>query len=69
MAALKSCLRRIPGFTAEFAACLAERNPEPSRSKVSSYSRDELARILNAARRDVRLAAERIRAVRALLAR
>ena len=69
LAALKSCLRRVPGITAEFAACLAERNPARIRSKVSSYSRDELARILTAARRDVRLAAERIRAGRALLAR
>jgi len=69
LAALKCFLRRIPGITAEFAACLAERNPPPARSTVSSYSRDELARILAAARRDVRLAAQRIRAGRALLGR
>ncbi len=69
LAALKCSLRRIPGITAQFAACLAERNPPPNKSKVSSYSRDELARILTAARRDVRQAAKRIRAGRALLGR
>jgi hypothetical protein len=69
LAALKCFLRRIPGITAEFAACLAERNPPPPPSMVSSYSRDELARILAAARRDVRQAAQRIRTGRALLGR
>jgi hypothetical protein len=69
LATLKSSLRRIPGITAEFAACLAERNPRDNGSKVSSYSRDEFARILAAARRHVRQAAERIRAGRALLGR
>ena len=69
LAALKSSLRRIPGITPEFAACLAQRNPPPTSSTVSSYSRDEFARILAAARRQVRQAAQRIRAGRALLGR
>src|SRR5439155_1686392 len=56
LASLKCFLRRIPGITGEFAACLTERNPPPAKSTVSSYSRDELARILAAARRDVRQA-------------
>jgi len=69
LASLKCFLRRIPGITGEFAACLTERNPPPAKSTVSSYSRDELARILAAARRDVRQATQRIRNGRALLGR
>jgi hypothetical protein len=66
---LKSCLRKVPGTTVGFTACLSEPNPSHTPSTETSYSRDELARILNAARRDVRRAAERIRAGRNLLRR
>ncbi|MDG4795452.1 hypothetical protein [Micromonospora sp. WMMD1082] len=67
LAVLKACLRRVPGITAEFTACLSEppRRPSPK----TSYSRTEMVRTLDAARGDVRRAAERIQAGRALLQR
>ena len=69
LAVLKACLRRVPGITVGFAACLSEPSPQRARSIEASYSREELARILNAARRDVRQAADRILAGRSLLRR
>lgn len=69
LADLKSSLRRVPGISAEFSACLNERNPARCTSKVTSYSRDEFSRILNTARRDARQAIERVRSGRELLRR
>lgn len=69
VAVVKACLRRVPQITAEFTACLSTPNPPQRRSPQASYSREEFARILIAARRDVRRAAERIRTGRALLRR
>ncbi len=66
---LKSSLRCVPGLTAAFSACLNERNPPRRASKVASYSRGEFTRVLNAARRDVRQAARRVRDGRELLRR
>lgn len=67
---LKRMLRLIDGLSAEFRTALAERNPPaPAASSTASYSRGEYQRILNAARRDIRLAATRIRGNRELLRR
>jgi hypothetical protein len=69
LATLKPVLRRLPGITTEFMACLDEPNPPRTRSQETSYSREEMARILHTARRDVRRAADRIHAGRELLCR
>jgi hypothetical protein len=69
LATLKPVLRRLPGITTEFMACLDEPNPPRIRSREASYSREEMARILHTARRDVRRAADRIHAGRELLRR
>ena len=67
---LKRMLRLIDGLGAEFCTALAERNPPtPAASSTASYSRGENQRILNAARRDIRAAAVRIRGNRELLRR
>lgn len=69
LAVLKQFLRLLQGMSDGFAACLRERNPSKKPSSESSYSRAELDRIMAAARADVRRAAARIRAGRALLHR
>jgi hypothetical protein len=65
---LKTTLRQVDGISAEFLTALRERNP--SRVECTprrSYSRNENQRILNAARHDIRQAAQRIRGNRDLL--
>lgn len=67
---LKRTLCLIEGLSAEFRTALAERNPPtPAVSSTASYSRGETQRILNAARRDIRAVATRIRGNRELLRR
>lgn len=67
---LKATLRKVEGLNAEFRAALTERNPPRMRTASGkSYSRSENQRILNAARRDVRHAADRLRGNRELLRR
>jgi hypothetical protein len=67
---LKTTLRKMEGISREFHAALVEPNPPRIRFPgKSSYSRSENQRILTAARRDVRAAAQRIRGNRALLQR
>jgi hypothetical protein len=68
---LKTTLRKVEGVSAEFLGALNERNPgrrNTTRAKAS-YSRTENQRILNAARADIRRAADRIRGNRDLLRR
>ena len=66
---LKSMLRHIEGLDADFRDALDEASPTRIEDRVlSSYSREENRRILQAARTDVRAAAVRIRAGRELLA-
>lgn len=70
LAELKTTLRKVGGTSDEFRDALARRNPP--RAKVTaktSYSRGENQRILNAARADIRRAADRIRGNRELLRR
>jgi hypothetical protein len=67
---LKTTLRKIEGLNADFVELLGERMPPRLRKgSKASYSRSENQRILNAARSDVRRAAERIRGGRLLLSR
>ena len=67
---LKTTLRQVEGISAEFVAALRERNPpRVAHTPRRSYSRSENQRILNAARRDIRRAAQRIRGNRVLLLR
>jgi hypothetical protein len=69
LATLKANLRAIQGLSAEFVACLAERNPPRRRTPLASYSREEFGRIVAAARYDVRRTADRIRSNRQVLER
>jgi hypothetical protein len=64
---LKASLRRVPGITNDFAACVAERNPARQKAKIFTYSRSEFTLILNTARGEIRRTVERIRANRTLL--
>ncbi|MFI7681013.1 hypothetical protein HFP15_36920 [Amycolatopsis sp. K13G38] len=67
---LKTTLRKIAGTSKEFRAALARRNPPRANlTAKTSYSRSENRRILNAARADIRRAADRIRGNRDLLRR
>jgi hypothetical protein len=67
---LKTTLRKVEGVSAEFLSALNERHPRRAKVRAqSSYSRSENQRILNAARRDIRRAADRIRSNRDLLRR
>ncbi len=68
---LSHTLRAVEGLSERFAAKLLT-DPDPTRSRAGtlhSYSQAEFTRILAAARRDARAAAQRIRAHRALLER
>lgn len=68
---LKQTLRRAEGISDELAGKLKERNPRRADPAVAkcSYSRDELRRIADTARSDLRAAAVRIRGNRELLRR
>lgn len=67
---LKTTLRKVAGTSAEFQAALVSRNPPRAKTAAKpSYSRTENQRILNAARADIRRAADRIRGNRELLRR
>ncbi|PWK84470.1 hypothetical protein C8D88_10885 [Lentzea atacamensis] len=67
---LKTTLRKLDGISDESRAALVQRNPPRARiTTKASYSRSENQRILNAARVDVRRAAERIRGNRNVLER
>lgn len=63
LASLFMTLRKVPGLNPRTAGRMSERLPQRIRdSETASYSRAENQRIVNAARADVRAAAERIRA-------
>lgn len=69
LGALKSMLRHVEGLDTDFRDAVNEAGPPRNQAGVlSSYSREENRRILQAARADVRAAAVRIRAGRELLA-
>lgn len=69
LAVLVTSLRKVPGLSSPFTARLSERLPRRVKGKTASYSSAENQRILRAARADVRTAAARIRASKALTAR